>query len=184
MALYWIVSSCAGRSTLEIQVLLECPPSSPHHAMLRSLVLLLLTGVLSSALVVKTSLGSVRGEVITVADGGQVKVFRGIPFAASTAGVNRWLPPQPRAVIATPPVPLAHCSVCQPWTDVLNATANGAGCYQPHHNPDVPCGGKDLPGCQSEDCLHLNIYCPASGQRHAVMFWIYGGAFNEVPREQ
>ena len=39
------------------------------------------------------------------------------------------------------------------------------------------------PRCQSEDCLNLNVYCPAAKPElpggYPVMFWIYGGAFNE-----
>jgi carboxylesterase type B len=50
-----------------------------------------------------------------------VNVFRGVPFAASTGGANRWRPPQPRA----------------PWSAPRPATANGPGCIQPHHNADV-----------------------------------------------
>ena len=53
---------------------------------------------------VKTSLGSLRGY----ADNG-VHVFKGVPYAASTAGSNRFLPPQKR----------------QPWSDVREATQWG-----------------------------------------------------------
>eukprot|EP01065_Artemidia_motanka_P053040 TRINITY_DN9745_c0_g1_i1.p1 TRINITY_DN9745_c0_g1~~TRINITY_DN9745_c0_g1_i1.p1 ORF type:complete len:587 (+),score=202.29 TRINITY_DN9745_c0_g1_i1:96-1763(+) len=116
--------------------------------------------------VVTTTLGPVAGSVQTAENGKDVNVFRGVPFAADTGGVNRWRAPQPR----------------EPWTQVLNATQNGPGCRQPHHNPDVPCDGKQGPRCQSEDCLNLNVYCPSSpapGDGYPVMFWIYGGAFNE-----
>lgn len=117
--------------------------------------------------IVNTTLGPIRGTTVSV-DGVSVNVFRGVPFAASTGGDHRFLAPQPR----------------EPWTETLNCTENGPGCIQPHHNADVPCGGKDDgPRCQSEDCLNLNIYCPAepssSAEGYPVMFWIYGGAFNE-----
>ena len=41
----------------------------------------------------------------------------------------------------------------------------------------MPCGGDE--SCQSEDCLHLSVYCPAGVTAVPVFFWIYGGAFNE-----
>ena len=46
----------------------------------------------------------------------------GIPYAASTAGENRFMPPQP----------------VQPWTAPLDTTAYGPGCVQTGHNADVP----------------------------------------------
>ena len=40
----------------------------------------------------KTETGLVKGVVGTDA---RITVYKGIPFAASTAGKNRWRPPQP-----------------------------------------------------------------------------------------
>lgn len=34
--------------------------------------------------------------------------------------------------------------------------------------------GSGYPG-ESEDCLYLNVYAPATGADKPVMFWIYGG---------
>ena len=31
------------------------------------------------------------------------------------------------------------------------------------------------PAGQSEDCLYIDVYAPASGKGKAVLFWIYGG---------
>jgi len=101
--------------------------------------------------VVKIESGLISGYT----DSG-VNVFKGVPYAASTAGANRWSPPQPR----------------ESWSGVLNCTSFGPGCPQTHHNPDVP---KE----QSEDCLNLNIYVPASASRTPVMAFIHGGAFLE-----
>eukprot|EP00939_MAST-03C_sp_MAST-3C-sp1_P003400 g3400.t1 len=116
---------------------------------------------------VNTTLGIVVGERKALPNKIDVDVFLSIPFAASTGGNNRFLPPQPRT----------------PWTEPLNCTQVGPGCIQPHHNADVPCEGKDDPGCQSEDCLNLNIFCPSDPSNdtdgYPVMFWIYGGAYDE-----
>ncbi len=67
----------------------------------------------------------------------QERYFKGIPYAADTGGANRWLPPQPRPA----------------WTSPLNATVLGPGCFQTHHNADVP---HNL----SEDCLNVNVWTP------------------------
>ena len=112
----------------------------------------------SSSIIVSTTAGPVLGQSEMTTQGGIVNAFRGVPFAASTAGPNRWKPPQ----------------LPKPWTSPYNATVNGLGCYQPHHNADVPCGGDKE--CQSEDCLNLNVYCPEGASGLPVFFWIYGTA--------
>ncbi|KPI02348.1 Carboxylesterase type B [Actinobacteria bacterium OK074] len=88
-----------------------------------------------------------------------VTVYKGIPYAASTAGENRWRAPQP------PPS----------WSGVRAADTWGPACPQPVTglNPDqVPPLG--------EDCLNLNIWTPrassnSQGASHPVFVWIYGG---------
>jgi para-nitrobenzyl esterase len=85
---------------------------------------------------------------------GDVRVFKGIPFAAPPVGSLRWKAPQPAA----------H------WDGVRKADQFGPRCMQ---------GGG--PGGQpmSEDCLYLNIWSPATSvqERRPVMVWSYGGAF-------
>ena len=135
------------------------------------LALLFVSNAVAQDVIVQTTLGPIRGYVESPTEANaSINVFRAVPFAADTGGNNRFLPPQPR----------------QPWLDVLNCTLNGPGCRQPHHNADVPCGGKQGARCQSEDCLNLNLYCPSvppsqAGfpQGYPTIFWIYGGAFNE-----
>ena len=111
---------------------------------------------------VKTVEGSVRGLVNE-----EVYIFKGIPFAASTGGPNRWQPPQ----------------AVEPWGNdtALDATQFGPGCTQPHHN-------KDVPNITSEDCLNLNVYTPQLPQQQKpdgslpllpVLFFIHGGSFAE-----
>jgi len=106
---------------------------------------------------VKTSLGSLRGYV----DNG-VHVFKGVPYAASTAGSNRFLPPQKR----------------QPWSDVRAATQWG-------ERPPQILGGEptemlptDPREPLGEDCLVMNIWTPnpAAGRR-PVMVWLHGGGY-------
>ena len=60
---------------------------------------------------VKTSGGIVQGT--TTADG-QIRVFKGIPFAAPPVGDRRWQAPRPAA----------------PWQGVKDATAFGPRCLQ------------------------------------------------------
>jgi para-nitrobenzyl esterase len=89
---------------------------------------------------------------------GQVTSFKGVPFAAPPVGELRWRPPQPPAG----------------WTGVREAAAYGPACMQ---MGQARAGGT---ANQSEDCLTLNVWAPASakpGQKLPVMVWIHGGAF-------
>ena len=110
----------------------------------------------SNPLVVKTDKGKVRGAFTT---DGQVRAFKGIPFAAPPVGDLRWQPPQ-RA---------------ESWKGVRDTTQFGDRCLQS--------GGAEShvfrdPGA-SEDCLTLNVWAPAHAQNGSlpVMVWIYGGGF-------
>ncbi len=106
---------------------------------------------------VKTSLGSVRGYI----DSG-VHVFKGVPYAASTAGSNRFMPPRKR----------------QPWSDVRDATQWG-------ERPPQIVGGEpaemlptDPRERQGEDCLVMNVWTPNPGAaRRPVMVWLHGGGY-------
>ena len=75
----------------------------------RVFVCLLAIAAASAQPIVQTTSGPVEGVV-----NGPVQYFKGIPYAATTAGSNRWLPPMPRPA----------------WSGVLNASALGPGCYQ------------------------------------------------------
>ena len=103
---------------------------------------------------VKTQQGAVLG---TVDEG--VAVYKGIPYAASTAGENRWQPPQPAPA----------------WDGVRNATDYGDICPQVDRKKNIAPNGP-----MSEDCLNLNIWAPASANKDSrlpVMVWIHGGSF-------
>ena len=110
--------------------------------------------------VVETTSGAVCGTVEEVIDlGGEpVDAFRGIPFAETTAGDNRWRPPVPKARMA----------------GVFDATESSLACPQKIDPPFGPTNGT------SEDCLTVNVWRPLgarAGEPLPVLVWIYGGSF-------
>src|ERR1700751_851439 len=110
--------------------------------------------------VAKTQYGKVRGFV----DGG-VLTFKGVPYGATTAEENRWLPAKP----------------AKPWTDEYPALTYGANCPQNLH-PWTSSEQTFLfdwdDGWQSEDMLKLNIWTPSLTGKRPVMFYMHGGGFS------
>jgi para-nitrobenzyl esterase len=106
---------------------------------------------------VATSLGTLRGT----ARGG-VEAFLGIPFAAPPVGALRFEPPQPPAS----------------WAGARDAFAHGPAPLQPRDGLSAEIGLL-ADHAQSEDCLTLNVWRPASpsSEARAVMVWLHGGAF-------
>jgi para-nitrobenzyl esterase len=98
-------------------------------------------------ILVRTRSGLVQGVVE-----GELRTFRGIPYAAPPLGDLRWRPPAP---------PLR-------WESVRDASSFGNACIQ------INSAGK-LVG--SEDCLVLNVYTAASGRERGqpVMVFLHGG---------
>ena len=111
---------------------------------------------------VKTESGKVRG--LPAADP-RITSYKGVPFAAPPVGENRWRAPQP----------------CVPWENEYNAFDFG---------PITPQAvtGKNKDNIYSrewwvddnpsmdEDCLYLNIWAPAEGQKGLPVFvWFFGG---------
>ena len=98
--------------------------------------------------------------------------FKGIPYAATIEGINRWLPPKPPAA----------------FTGTFAATRYGPSA--PQKVPSAPewlmpkagaammkmMGGMSDPG---PDCLSLNVWTPAepsgADEKLPVMVWIHGG---------
>ena len=109
------------------------------------------------ALVIDTPFGGLRG----VAREG-VSVFKGIPYAGSTAARQRFLPPAPVV----------------PWRGVRDALDFGPRAPQAARS-HLPCfDWLATTEPQSEDCLSLNVFTPAlDGARRPVMVYLHGGAF-------
>jgi para-nitrobenzyl esterase len=111
---------------------------------------------------IRTENGLVTGTPGAYPD---VRVFKGLPFAAPPVGDLRWRPPQP----------------AKNWDGVRAASTFSANCMQRQAGGGAfpPYGGDRSATEMSEDCLYLNIYSTAAsaGDRRPVMVWIHGGAF-------
>lgn len=105
--------------------------------------------------IIETKSGKIQGYI----ENG-VSIFKGIPYAEPPIGELRFKPPVAKT----------------PWgEDVLEATHYGACAFQGYTELEEWIG-KASP--ESEDCLVLNIWTPATDAgKRPVMFWIHGGAF-------
>lgn len=108
--------------------------------------------------VVATKSGRIRGVELE----GGIQAFYGVPYAASTAGENRFMPPKPVAS----------------WNDVRETVAVTARCPQDHGGPIPEVYALDRRQPMGEDCLHVNVWTPSLGQgNRPVMVWLHGGGF-------
>lgn len=105
--------------------------------------------------VVHAPAGTVRGEAR-----GDLRIFKGLPYAVAPVGVRRWQPP------AAMPV----------WAGARDAREFGPACYQPKSRPGSIYA--DEPATMSEDCLSLNVWTPAHARKAPVLVWIHGGALS------
>lgn len=109
--------------------------------------------------------GYIRHDVLT---------FKGVPYAASTAGGGRFQPPTRMA----------------PWRGVRSTRHLGPVAPQPsrsdgRHNDEEAflfdwndATHRVYAAGQGEDCLCLNVWTPAlTGTRRPVMVWIHGGGW-------
>jgi para-nitrobenzyl esterase len=132
-------------------------PSTPRNTPVRHRVI-----SSDDAAIVETAFGKVRGYV---REG--IYTFKGIPYADTTAGVNRFtLPANPKA-----------------WPGVRNSMQYGPVCPQAtrtawdHDAEAWMFSWND--GVQGEDCLRVNIWTPGINDhgKRAVMVWIHGGGY-------
>lgn len=112
--------------------------------------------------VVETAAGKVRGFIRN-----GIYTFKGIPYAGSTAGAARFLPP----------------AKVKPWTGVRSCMYYGPVCPQVERtgwaNDEVAWLFNWDDGQPGEDCLRLNIWTPAlkDNRKRPVMVWLHGGGF-------
>lgn len=100
-----------------------------------------------------------------------LRMWRGIPYAATTAGDNRFRPPQP----------------VQAWEGIRSAAVFGP--VAPQDRGALSPGPSGL-GSSSEDCLSLNVIAPRFESRklRPVMVYLHGGAYavgssREMPQQ-
>jgi para-nitrobenzyl esterase len=113
--------------------------------------------------IVETTAGKVRGFS---RDG--ISTFLGIPFAATTAGAARFMPPAKAA----------------PWTGVRSSMQYG---FVSPQGPRSGWGNDEVAwmfdwddGRPGEDCLRVNIWTPGvnDNKKRPVMVWLHGGGFS------
>jgi para-nitrobenzyl esterase len=108
--------------------------------------------------IVETTAGKVRGVIQ-----GGTHIFRGIPYGASTAGSNRFMPPRKP----------------EPWAGVREAFQNGPTAPQLGGPPNPLILNHRQPAVEGEDCLVMNVFTPGvnDGRKRPVMVWLHGGGF-------
>lgn len=114
--------------------------------------------------------GKVAGYV---ADG--IHTFKGIPYAETTAGSNRFLPPKK----------------VKPWSGVRSSRAYSFVCPQDkgtgRQNDEEAFVFQWNDSIEGEDCLRVNVWTPGlDDSRRPVMVWLHGGGFaagsgNDIP---
>jgi para-nitrobenzyl esterase len=118
--------------------------------------------------IVETTAGKVRGYVRN-----GIFTFKGMPYAATTAGDARFMAPRKPT----------------PWAGVRSSMALGFACPQAFHVPEGRRAGWSHDeeafmfewddGQPGEDCLRVNVWTPGlnAAARRPVMVWIHGGGF-------
>jgi para-nitrobenzyl esterase len=123
--------------------------------MIRLALALLIATAPCAALAQTVDGGTIDG--VTLPSG--VRGWFGVPFAAPPVRDLRWKAPQPVTA----------------WQGTFHADRFAPMCLQAMRTRTMNhyFGNEAI----SEDCLYLNIWAPASGQKLPVIVWIYGGGF-------
>lgn len=140
----------------------------------------------SKFVIAETACGKIRGI-----ENRGIKIFKGVPYGASTAGANRFMPPVdpprwagvrdalewgPRApqTVPRPPAGARSTPASTPRASATPRPAPGPSLQRALQG--VPDPG---PTGEGEDCLMLNIWTPAldDGRKRPVMLWLHGGGF-------
>ncbi|KAG5884816.1 hypothetical protein JTB14_012024 [Gonioctena quinquepunctata] len=139
----------------------ECRPSANRLSMFRHIVIVALLGCIliisdvnssQNEPSVTTTLGQIKGTIITSRLGKPINSFRGIRYAKAPVNELRFKPPVP----------------IEKWEGVLDATKDGPLCPQPTYDP------------VSEDCLFINVYSTklpigSENPKRPVIVFIHSG---------
>ncbi|HMB74387.1 MAG TPA: carboxylesterase family protein [Gammaproteobacteria bacterium] len=102
--------------------------------------------------------GRVQGVVLD----DTTEAFWGVPYGASTGGESRFMPPKP----------------AESWSGVRETTQVTDRSPQPLPGPISEIHALHRANPMSEDCLHVNVFTPASDNgARPVMVWLHGGGF-------
>ncbi|ESQ90380.1 hypothetical protein ABAC460_09505 [Asticcacaulis sp. AC460] len=107
--------------------------------------------LLAAALLALAPVQVTGGQIAGTQDG-DVKVWKGVPFAAPPVGDLRWRSPQPVV----------------PWQGVRTTQSFSPACAQTAAWVSEP---------KSEDCLYLNVWAPEGAKDLPVLVWFYGGGY-------
>ncbi len=121
--------------------------------------------------VVEIQTGKIAGYI-----GRGTYAFKGIPYAATTEGANRFLPPKKP----------------KPWAGVRSSRSYGFICPQDkgtgRQNDEEAFIFQWNDAYEGEDCLRINVWTPGinDNKKRPVMVWLHGGGFaagsgNDIP---